>query len=126
MLHDMFDLLGLPMFNTGLAIYSIWYDDTKENDDVEEDPDTLQKKQSVLTAAGRWRKKQKKLSALSNSRANSASKSRTRATSAKFFGGRLPKLQKKNKNVVSPVLINMPKEKVNSAEPILIRGVSQL
>lgn len=31
MLHDMFDLLGLPLYNTGLAVFDIWLDDSKEN-----------------------------------------------------------------------------------------------
>lgn len=27
MLHDMFDLLGLPLYNTGLSVFNIWFDD---------------------------------------------------------------------------------------------------
>lgn len=32
MLHDMFDLLGLPLYNTGLSIFNIWLDDPNQNE----------------------------------------------------------------------------------------------
>lgn len=80
MLHDMFDLLGLPLYNTGLAIYHIWNDDTKEND-VEEDKEVVEgdflKSKPVINAAGRWRRKHRKMSAINNSRANSATRPAT-------------------------------------------------
>lgn len=28
MLHDMFDLLGFPLYNTGLSVFDIWNEDT--------------------------------------------------------------------------------------------------
>ena len=36
MLHDMFDLLGLPMCNTGLSLFTVWYtSSSSENEDCE-------------------------------------------------------------------------------------------
>jgi tubulin polyglutamylase TTLL2 len=32
MLHDMFDLLGLPLYNTGLSVFDIFLDESNEND----------------------------------------------------------------------------------------------
>ncbi|XP_022919219.1 probable tubulin polyglutamylase TTLL2 [Onthophagus taurus] len=74
MLHDMFDLLGLPLYNTGLCIYHIWNDDD-ENKLVEEDQKrAIKPSQAVVNAAGRWRKKHRKMSARSISRSKSANK----------------------------------------------------
>lgn len=71
MLHDMFDLLGLPLYNTGLSVFNAWLDDMKENDDVEEDEYTNlceQTPKSVVNAAGKWRRKQKKMSSRNHSK----------------------------------------------------------
>ncbi|GLV38952.1 Tubulin tyrosine ligase-like 5 [Carabus blaptoides fortunei] len=31
MLHDMFDLLGLPLYNTGLSVFTVWTDETSNS-----------------------------------------------------------------------------------------------
>lgn len=92
MLHDMLDLLGLPLYNTGLSVFNIWADDVKENqEDVDEEEDDLSQSNdigilsnnrtlNVITAAGKWRRKQKKLSV---SRASSAVRNSKRAPSAR-------------------------------------------
>lgn len=72
MLHDMFDLLGLPLYNTGLSVFTVWLDDLKENDTVEQGENASfckQAKPAVVTAAERWRKKQRKMSAKYRSQA---------------------------------------------------------
>lgn len=90
MLHDMLDLLGLPLYNTGLAVFNVWSDDVKENNksNDENDKDDVSeigmlsnnRTLNVVTAAGKWRRKQKK----SASRANSAVKNtKTRTPSAR-------------------------------------------
>ncbi|KAG5879647.1 hypothetical protein JTB14_034447 [Gonioctena quinquepunctata] len=96
MLHDMFDLLGLPLYNTGLAVYSIFSEDTEEDmrEDIENAKVSLMNTISVVNAAGRWRRKQKKMSAL-HSRSNSAVRTRSRSTSANIqkIYMTLPKVQ---------------------------------
>lgn len=83
MLHDMFDLLGLPLYNTGLAIFDIWSDESKENqNDIEEIDETILKSKHVLSVANRWRRKHRRMSA-SNSRSNSAVRAKSRTRSAK-------------------------------------------
>ncbi|CAG9854207.1 unnamed protein product [Phyllotreta striolata] len=79
MLHDMFDLLGLPLYNTGLSVFDIC-NDCEENREDQENI-ALMNTISVVNAAGRWRRKQKKMSA-ANSRTNSAVRIRNRTTSA--------------------------------------------
>lgn len=105
MLHDMLDLLGLPLYNTGLSVFNIWADDVKENrenvdnddkdndDDADaddennsqdnDDIDILGKNRTlnVITAASRWRRRQKKLSVVS--RTNSAVRNCKRSPSAR-------------------------------------------
>ncbi|XP_065162916.1 probable tubulin polyglutamylase TTLL2 isoform X2 [Atheta coriaria] len=61
MLHDLFDLLGLPLYNTGLSVFSIWNEDFKENN--RELCANKNATLSVMNAAGRWRKKQRQKSA---------------------------------------------------------------
>lgn len=71
MLHDMFDLLGLPLYNTGLSVFNVWLDDSKENDETEEDAEGDSYKSApkcVINAAGRWRRKQRKMSARNHSK----------------------------------------------------------
>lgn len=64
MLHDMFDLLGLPLYNTGLSIFNVWLDDIKENVEIEEEEENInvnkQTPKSVIHAAGKWRQKPSK------------------------------------------------------------------
>ncbi|XP_050501600.1 probable tubulin polyglutamylase TTLL2 isoform X2 [Diabrotica virgifera virgifera] len=106
MLHDMFDLLGLPLYNTGLAIFDIFSD---EPDDSKEDQEnsklSLMNTISVVNAAGRWRRKQKKMSAI-QSRSNSAIRIKSRATSANNFQKTyitLPKVHVDVRPVASPI-----------------------
>ncbi|KAF5293176.1 hypothetical protein FQR65_LT11021 [Abscondita terminalis] len=91
MLHDMFDLLGLPLHNTGLSVFDIWKDSQSENEDDDNltDPKYIKKatKVSVLNAANKWRRRQRKLSA--SSRVSSATRRKTRVLSAKMS---LPKI----------------------------------
>lgn len=70
MLHDMFDLLGLPLYNTGLSVFNAWLDDMKENDEVEEESEKLRKQtpKCVVNAAGKWRQKQRKMSSRNHSK----------------------------------------------------------
>lgn len=71
MLHDMFDLLGLPLYNTGLSVYSEWLDDTKENHEIHEEQEINNSKKAqkyAVNAAGKWRKKQKRTSAKHHSK----------------------------------------------------------
>lgn len=72
MLHDLFDLLGLPLYNTGLSVFNIWLDDMKENSDMEKDETTRLSKQAsrvaAINAAEKWRKKHRKMSAKTHSR----------------------------------------------------------
>ncbi|XP_074031183.1 probable tubulin polyglutamylase TTLL2 isoform X2 [Leptinotarsa decemlineata] len=83
MLHDMFDLLGLPLYNTGLAVYSIFSDEANDEarEDIENAKLSLMNTISVVNAAGRWRRKQKKMSAL-HPRSGYAIRTRSRSTSA--------------------------------------------
>ncbi|KAL1491448.1 hypothetical protein ABEB36_012046 [Hypothenemus hampei] len=63
MLHDMFDLLGLPLYNTGLSIFNIW-SDFNDNDNKEQGGVTLKSTTlTVLNAADHWRRKYKRMSA---------------------------------------------------------------
>ncbi|PSN44091.1 hypothetical protein C0J52_11918 [Blattella germanica] len=74
MLHDMFDLLGLPMCNTGLSLFTIWSNSTNEkhsddissseNEDGENESSRMRVTSernssalSVLAAASRWKRK---------------------------------------------------------------------
>ncbi|CAH0556489.1 unnamed protein product [Brassicogethes aeneus] len=84
MLHDMFDLLGLPLYNTGLSVFNIWLDDEKEeNKNYQNEKLTLANTVTVINAAGRWRKKQRKMpSRQASARSTSAVRSRVRNTSA--------------------------------------------
>ncbi|XP_017773806.1 PREDICTED: probable tubulin polyglutamylase TTLL2, partial [Nicrophorus vespilloides] len=52
MLHDMFDLLGFPLYNTGLDVFNIFTDECKEN--------YSNNQPQVGQAVGRWKKKQRK------------------------------------------------------------------
>lgn len=84
MLHDMFDLLGLPLHNTGLAVFDVWLDPGKENEEDQssgyfKDVPTL----SVLNAADRWRRKQRKTGTRSGSRSSSATRSKGKISSSK-------------------------------------------
>ncbi|KAF7279569.1 hypothetical protein GWI33_007031 [Rhynchophorus ferrugineus] len=55
MLHDMFDLLGLPLYNTGLSIFNVWLDEPSDNkkrdDDSSSNKGSLKSAISVLNAA---------------------------------------------------------------------------
>ncbi|CAG9771181.1 unnamed protein product [Ceutorhynchus assimilis] len=84
MLHDMFDLLGLPLYNTGLSIFNIWLDDSNqnENDEEIEKKISLSGTISVLNAAGRWRRKYKRMSAHQSSSRTNTGRQRNRSTSA--------------------------------------------
>jgi hypothetical protein len=70
MLHDMFDLLGLPMCNTGLSLFTIWSsssnenhpdDLSSENEDCENDnsggKDVHSSALSVVAAASKWKRR---------------------------------------------------------------------
>lgn len=76
MLHDMFDLLGLPLYNTGLSLYHLWSDDNVDNDDTNDDFEGCPPV-TALHIKTRWKKKHRKASVGSNNRSNSAN-SRTR------------------------------------------------
>ncbi|KAJ3633636.1 hypothetical protein MTP99_010573 [Tenebrio molitor] len=87
MLHDMFDLLGLPLYNTGLSVFDIFLDESNENDNEEDAERTkntaFNSTLSVLNAAGRWRRKHRKMSAKQiSSRSNSAVRAKVRTVSA--------------------------------------------
>ncbi|RZC34710.1 tubulin polyglutamylase TTLL2, partial [Asbolus verrucosus] len=87
MLHDMFDLLGLPLYNTGLSVFDIWLDESDENnteeDKVERTKDALTNSLPVLNAADRWRRKHRKMSARQvRSRSSSAAHAPIRTVSA--------------------------------------------
>ncbi|KAJ8981724.1 hypothetical protein NQ317_003789 [Molorchus minor] len=104
MLHDMFDLLGLPLYNTGLSVYDIYATEVDENVREEEiDPPKLSLKNTitVLNAAGRWKKKHKKMSALQSSRSNSGIRGKNTATNQKPFLN-LPKVQVDGRTLTSP------------------------
>jgi hypothetical protein len=80
MLHDMFDLLGLPMCNTGLSLFTVWSNSrhekfpndrsSLENEDGENEngrPKALSGRKganssalSVAAVASRWKRKQQK------------------------------------------------------------------
>lgn len=63
MLHDMFDLLGLPMCNTGLSLFTVWYtSSSSENEDCENANGGTRKEEHTaalraVTAASRWKKR---------------------------------------------------------------------
>ncbi|KAK4879445.1 hypothetical protein RN001_007591 [Aquatica leii] len=85
MLHDMFDLLGFPLHNTGLSVFDIWKDNPTDNEENENLSDVKchikeTTKASVLQAANKWRRKQRKLSA--TLRVNSSSRRKNRVLSA--------------------------------------------
>lgn len=75
MLHDMFDLLGLPLYNTGLSLYHLLLDDNcqniEPNGSVKGDCSA-----TTLNIAGRWSRKQKKALSKSHVRSSSASVNR--------------------------------------------------
>ncbi|XP_019867531.1 probable tubulin polyglutamylase TTLL2 [Aethina tumida] len=82
MLHDMFDLLGLPLYNTGLSVFNIWLDETDENRN-ETEKLSMANTVSVINAAGRWRKKHRKMSSRqASARSNSAVRTRVKNSSA--------------------------------------------
>ncbi|XP_018564642.1 probable tubulin polyglutamylase TTLL2 [Anoplophora glabripennis] len=104
MLHDMFDLLGLPLYNTGLSVFDIFSDEpivTTSEEDLAPTKLTLKSTISVVNAAGRWRRKHKKMSASHSSRSNSAirSKSRTASTANQKTYMNLPKVQVDGRNL---------------------------
>lgn len=72
LLHDMFDLLGLPIFNSGLSIYDVWNDakEYKCSNDVDANNNQTDGSPSV-----RWRKRHRKSTA---SRSSSTSRSKSR------------------------------------------------
>ncbi|XP_057667585.1 probable tubulin polyglutamylase TTLL2 isoform X1 [Diorhabda carinulata] len=107
MLHDMFDLLGLPLYNTGLAVFDIFSDEPVDdrNTDQENKNMSLINTISVVNAAGRWRRKQKKMSATC-SRSSSAIRVKSRAASANSSQRTyitLPKVHVDVRAVTSPV-----------------------
>ncbi|KAH1013397.1 hypothetical protein HUJ04_002390 [Dendroctonus ponderosae] len=126
MLHDMFDLLGLPLYNTGLSIFNVWLDGTSDND-REEDFDakmSLKGTVTILNAAGRWRRKVRRMSAHQSSYSStSTGRARVRSSpptnqsclvtsssSARRVGSymKLPKAQLGNPT--TPLTSNVPKE----------------
>ncbi|ENN76233.1 hypothetical protein YQE_07199, partial [Dendroctonus ponderosae] len=93
MLHDMFDLLGLPLYNTGLSIFNVWLDGTSDND-REEDFDakmSLKGTVTILNAAGRWRRKVRRMSAHQSSYSStSTGRARVRSSPPTNQSKRLP------------------------------------
>ncbi|KAB0798368.1 hypothetical protein PPYR_09361 [Photinus pyralis] len=84
MLHDMFDLLGFPLHNTGLSVFDIWRNSRSDEEDEESLSDSgcqLKEitKMTVLNAANKWRRKPRKLSA--TSRVHSANRRKPRILS---------------------------------------------
>jgi hypothetical protein len=70
MLHDMFDLLGLPMCNTGLSLFTIWSSSSHENnpDDLSSENEECENENcggkevhssamNVVAAASRWKRR---------------------------------------------------------------------
>lgn len=113
MLHDMFDLLGLPLFNTGLSVFNIWLDEP-ENEENIETPNNVSLKNtiSVLNAAGRWRRRYKRMSAHhSSSRSSTAGRPKSRTTSANKTFMKLPKVQVDGQNLNSPNCYNVPRDR---------------
>ncbi|KAJ8913513.1 hypothetical protein NQ315_017063 [Exocentrus adspersus] len=110
MLHDMFDLIGLPLYNTGLSVFDIFSDEPKENarqviETTEPAKLSLKNTVNVVNAAGRWRRKHKKMSASQSSRSNSAARPRSRTASAsnqKTFMN-LPKVQVDGRSIGATV-----------------------
>ncbi|XP_050309919.1 probable tubulin polyglutamylase TTLL2 [Anthonomus grandis grandis] len=117
MLHDMFDLLGLPLYNTGLSIFNIWLDDSnKENENNEEKKKmSLKETISAISAAGRWRKKYKRMSAHHQHQNSRANKGRTRFRSMSAHNQRtymkLPDAHFDSHCLDSAYAHNVPKEK---------------
>ncbi|XP_066156601.1 probable tubulin polyglutamylase TTLL2 [Euwallacea fornicatus] len=112
MLHDMFDLLGLPLFNTGLSIFNIWLDNSEYNnrDQEMERRGSLKGTVTVLSAAGRWRRRYKRMSAPQISSRGNTSRARIRSSSAnnqKTYMN-LPEVQV---DPGLPYTYNVPKEK---------------
>lgn len=67
MLHDLFDLLGFPLYNTGLAVYNVWLNNTNDKDLISNSCVRKIQASTVLKAAGRWRTKHKRAYARCNS-----------------------------------------------------------
>lgn len=76
LLHDLFDLMGLPLYNTGLAIYSIQQRNTSDSDEDDKNDNQPKSRKSVLHAAGRWKRHRKSNSGGTNQRTKSG-KSKT-------------------------------------------------
>ncbi|XP_021917353.1 probable tubulin polyglutamylase TTLL2 isoform X2 [Zootermopsis nevadensis] len=89
MLHDMFDLLGLPMCNTGLSLFTIWSSSSNddhpesENEDCEDENSREREAQSsalsVVAAASRWKRRHQQKN---HNSTHSTSVQRTRKKSA--------------------------------------------
>jgi hypothetical protein len=98
MLHDMFDLLGLPMCNTGLSLFTIWSSSSNENhpDDLSSENEDCEYENgggknvhpsalSVVAAASRWKRRHQQKS---HNQTQSTSVQRTRKKIASLHASR--------------------------------------
>ncbi|XP_025835866.1 probable tubulin polyglutamylase TTLL2 [Agrilus planipennis] len=112
LLHDLFDLLGFPLYNTGLSVFNIWNEESKENTLGNSECQKVssvkshQRALSVVHAAGKWRQKQKRISSASKDKLSSfrsTSKNSqltfkgTKPAIAKFTGQSKQELDEQNK-----------------------------
>nr|CAI5847521.1 unnamed protein product [Callosobruchus analis] len=104
MLHDMFDLLGLPLYNTGLSVFDIFTEENNENKNDQNCKMSLTNTVSVVNAAGRWRRKHKK-SAVSRNLSAVRSKSRVNSANVQKTYINLPKVQVDSKNIAAPTYL---------------------
>ncbi|XP_060518781.1 probable tubulin polyglutamylase TTLL2 [Cylas formicarius] len=91
MLHDMFDLLGFPMLNTGLSVFTVWLEESDQNDDFVKNDQTVKNQQTLINAESKRRQKYR----ISSARSKVSARARRRTTSASNKRGylKLPKVQ---------------------------------